>query len=138
MSRSDKRTWRRSEDVVYSDFDVKFEKNPVTGSLIRVTNDDAVKQSVRNIVLTMIGEWAFHPNLGSKVHRLLFDPIDSVTAGMIEDAIEAALRKEDRISVRLIRVVENYALDGYDLTIVYSIYNRIEAVEFNMLLKRVR
>ena len=138
MARSDKRTWRGSEDEVYSDFDISFERNPVTGALVRVTNDEAVKQSVVNLVMTMIGEWPHQPALVSKVHRLLFEPLDAITSEMIKDAIVAALRHEDRVALRLVTVKPNYARDGYDLTIVFSIVNRTDPVTFSYLLKRVR
>ena len=138
MPRADQRTWRKVEDEVYSDFDISFEKNPVTGSLVRVTNDEAVRQSVRNIIMTVVGEWPYHPNLGSKIYRLLFDPIDSITSRLIEDAIRSALRRETRIDLRLVSVRESYQEDGYDVTIVYSILNRTDPVEFKYFLKRVR
>lgn len=138
MARSDKRTWRDVEEEVYSDFDIAFGKNPVTGALVRVTNDESIRQAVRNVVLTVVGEWPHHPNVGSKVYMLLFDPLDPVTAQMIRDAIAAALRRETRINLIDVFVKTNYASDGYDLTIAFTVLNRTEPVEFSLFLKRAR
>lgn len=138
MARADSRTRREAIEELYSDFDASFSKNPVTGALARVVNDDAVKQSIRNIVLAMRGEWAHHPYLGSKVYRMLFEPIDSLTASLIRDSLTAALRYEPRARYHLISVVENYSHDGYDVKIVFTTINSTTPVTFSEFLKRVR
>lgn len=138
MARAETRTRRDAVEELYSDFDATFAKNPVTGALARVVNDDAVKQSLRNIILAMRGEWAHHPFLGSKIYRMLFEPIDSLTASMIRDAIVSAVRYEPRAKYHLISVTENYSSDGYDVKIVFTTMNTTSPVTFTEFLKRIR
>lgn len=138
MSRADTRTRREATEELYSDFDSSFDKNPVTGALARVVNDDAVKQSLRNLILTMRGEWAHHPFLGSKVYGALFEPVDSLTAALIRDAVVSAVRYEPRATYHRIDVVENRERDGYDVRIVFTTINATTPVTFSEFLRRIR
>jgi phage baseplate assembly protein W len=136
--RADKRTRTGAQDEIFSDFDITFAKNPVTGALARVTNDAAVKSSIRNLILANRGEWAHHPQLGSKIYHMLFEPLEDSTAQMVRDVIIAALRFEPRAKVHGVRVTPNYSKDGYDVQIVFTTINSTRPVEFTDFLKRVR
>ena len=69
----------------YTDIDLNFTRNPITGD-VSVRNDkEAVSGSIRNIILTMQGEKKFNPNFGGNVRKLLFEPIDPITTLKIED-----------------------------------------------------
>ena len=66
----------RSEKYVsigFKDLAVSFNPNPSTGDFGVVKNENAIKQSVRNLVLTMFGERPFQEQVGSKVKWLLFE-----------------------------------------------------------------
>ena len=58
----------------FKDLAISFEANPNTNDFSAVTNENAIKQSVRNLVLTSFGERPFQPNIGSRVRGLLFEP----------------------------------------------------------------
>jgi phage baseplate assembly protein W len=138
MSRADKRTRTGVIEEIYSDFMINFDKNPVTGNLARVVNDDAVRQSLRQIVLTQMEEWPFHATLGSKIYRQLFEPIDSVTAIEIREAIEQACRHEPRAQVVSVSVVPETQENGYRVTIYFYTTNTTQVQSVTEFLKRVR
>jgi phage baseplate assembly protein W len=82
MSQSDRFTIKNNREY-FSDFMANFDKNPVTGNLARVTNEDAIKQSLRNLVLTNRTERFYQPHIGSKVQSLLFDPMGPETEDLL-------------------------------------------------------
>lgn len=138
MSRADKRTWRSVEPVVYSDFDSSFRKNPVTGSLIRITNEDSIKQSIRNLILASAGEWAHHPKLGSAIYSMLFEPLDPVTASTIQELVLESLQLEPRAKFNAVDVTESSDGNGYYVSITFTPINSTRASSLTILLKRVR
>ena len=69
----------RSEKYVsrgFKDLAISFNANPSTGDIGVVKNVNAIKQSVRNLILTEFGERPFQQNIGSRVKALLFEPWD--------------------------------------------------------------
>ena len=63
----------------YRDIDLKFNKNPNTNNLVVRKGDEAVKQSIKNIILTNFGERIMRPNVGSGIQGLLFEPANQIT-----------------------------------------------------------
>jgi len=121
------------QNILFSDFNVSFKVNPNTGDISRLTNEDAVKRAVKNLVLTGYNERLFYPGKGCGVYRLLFDPISFETSFAIQDHIEAVLHNwEPRVSVMGVDVIPNYDNNRYDVTINYQIINetKIRTIDF--------
>ena len=72
MSKTQTLTANTIKSVVYSDFFTDFSRHINTGQLNKKTNEDAVKQSVRNLLLTNHYERPFQPQIGSNLKQLLF------------------------------------------------------------------
>ena len=76
----------------YSDLDLFFSAKGVSKDISKVTDIQAVKRSVRNLVLTNHYEKPFHPEIGSGVRGILFEPMTPITANIltrkIQDVIE--------------------------------------------------
>jgi len=64
----------------YSDLDLNFTIHPVRKDINRWTDEQAVIHSVRNLLVTNHYERPFQPDLGSNVRRMLFEPLDNITA----------------------------------------------------------
>lgn len=108
----------------YKDFNLSFKSNPVTGDFNTLKNDEAIKQAVRNIVLTGKGEKLFQPSFGSKVRKLLFENFDPFASDSLADEITVCLlNHEPRIIVMSISVDE----DRYDLNAL-SVYMEYQIV----------
>lgn len=139
MSRADKNTFTAKSKEIYSDFLDNFDKNPLTGFLARVTNEDAVKQSLKNIVLTSVGERFYDSRKGSKIRASLFDLLDPTNIEVIQIQLrEAILAYEPRAVLRDIRLQEMADMNSYAVTIIFSVINIPEAFELTVNLKRVR
>ena len=76
MSRADKFTLKQKQSKVYSDFLMNFDKNPFTGYLATAENEEAVKNSIRQYVLTNKGERFYDSNKGGDIRDHLFELVD--------------------------------------------------------------
>lgn len=122
-----------------SDFTTDFARNPVTGFLAKVNNEQDAKQMLRNLILTNIGERFFQPFVGSKIYNLLFEPADTVTISMLQDTIAQTIRNNLSF-IQLIGVnISNKAdQNAYAVSIVFTIINSVNPVTLDIILKRVR
>lgn len=128
-----------TERVVYSDFFTDFDKHPIRNTLLRKTNVDAVKQSLRNLLLTDRGERPFQPKLGGHIRAMLFENITSQTfitmQEHIKDVIEAHEPRADVIDVVVAQTFNDHEVQ---VTIVFRVVNVQEPVTLELLLERVR
>jgi phage baseplate assembly protein W len=103
------------------------------GDIQRDTDVDAIFNSLRNIILTIQGERRMLPTFASNITKLLFEPIDAITARLIAENLLDAIRIwENRIEVTGFdiepRADENYYRCRLNFTVIGS--NEIESVDF--------
>lgn len=124
----------------FKDLNITFKPHPVTGDLIVKKDDAAIKQAVVNLLLTSKGERPFQPDLGSDLRKLLFESLDSATAGLIASNIRETLRNyEPRIAVVGLEVATNYEENGFDVEIEFEIIGREDfPVVIEFFLERTR
>ena len=123
----------------YSDLDLDFMVNPVTGDINKKTGVDAVKRSIRNLIFTNYYERPFKSNIGSDVTKLLFDNVDVMTATFLEDAIIRLINNfEPRVKLQGVRVTADYDNNGFGVVIQYIIINTETPATFNLFLERIR
>ena len=75
----------------FRDFSLTFEKNAVTNDLLSLKNEDAIKASVKNIVLYNFFEKPFDPAFGGNIIGLLFENYTTGLATEIETRIQDAI-----------------------------------------------
>lgn len=125
---------------IYSDIDLFF--GPKTGSkdISKVTDIVAVKRSVRNLILTNPYEKPFHPEIGSGVRDILFEPMTPITAYVLTMKIEEVIENfEPRARLTGVRAVPNLDNNAYEVTIEFYVVNApTELVNMEVLLERVR
>ena len=106
----------------FKDIKVDFARNPFTQDVSQVSNDNAIKQSLKNLVMTQPGEKLFQPQIGSGVRQLLFEPMDGFTADAIRDDILSTVgQHEPRITINNLAVREQYDANQFNVTIDYNI-----------------
>jgi phage baseplate assembly protein W len=138
MSRSDKYTPFKKKEF-YSDFLINFDMNPITGTLARVTNEDSVKQSLKNLILTNRTERPYNPLIGSRINSLLFDPLDSYTAQNIKEEIEETIKAfEPRAVLHEVFVSADEDNNGFTVNIIFSTINIPQETRIELFLQRVR
>jgi len=73
------------------DFDLAFRRHPSTGKLIIKKDDEAVKQAVKNLVMTNHYERPFHPEFGGNIRTRLFENFNSITKSEFETLVNIAI-----------------------------------------------
>lgn len=108
--------------------------HPISGKAILSTDIDAIKNSIRNIILTPIGSRAFNPSFGTKIQTLLFEHPTPVTAIAIRSEIKIALeRLEPRVKVTSIEVFQRQLDTDYEVSITFVAgYAPDEEVSFTL------
>ena len=106
----------------FKDINLSFKRHPVTNDVITVSDEDAIKRSVRNIIFTILGEKPFEPNFGSVINQSLFDLTTGYDAITLEDEIKNVLyRFEPRIDNVRIEVSIYPDSNEVNATIQYDI-----------------
>lgn len=122
VERADKNTITAKTREIYSDFMNDLDVNPFTGNLARVVNEEAVRQSLKNIVLTMCGERFYAPNKGSKILGSLFELYDMNLLNVITMQLrETCLPLEPRAEILDVSMNEGLDANQYEVTITYSV-----------------
>lgn len=139
MAIQTKRTEPKYKDF-YTSFDVKASKTGrQTGDLYVLMDVDAVKTSIKNLILTDPNERFFRPFLGGGIRKSLFENITPNTEAIIKTQIEYTIKNYEK-RARLIEVYVNAIPDEnrYAVTIVFSVINNTEVEKLDLILYRVR
>ena len=121
------------------DLTIQFTKNPNTDDLALKTGSNAVRESIKNLILTKKGERLFQPALGSNITELLFEPGDVITEKLIEDEIRTVMENfEDRAEIIDVIVNDDRAGDGYRVKVIFSVINDNAPSVFETFLSRTR
>jgi phage baseplate assembly protein W len=141
INRADKYTVNTKLQVKFSDFMSDFKANPATGDLYKNVNDFAIKESLKNLILTEQGERLFQPTIGGTIRRSLFNQLDEITVTRLRSSVEMTIKNhEPRVVFRDLSIVTDDARNSASLTIFYSTINspgQIQDLTVNFL-TRVR
>ena len=136
ITRNDKAVQKKA---AYSDFYTNFNVHPQNKQLAKYTNENSVKRSVRNLILTEPGERLFQPDIGCKIRSLLFENMNSVTALQLQNTIEETIKlHEKRARIISVEVIPNEDTHAYDVYIIFEVINSITPVALNITLYRAR
>lgn len=128
-----------SRQTDYSDLDLDFMAHPTTGDIVKKKGTEAIKRSLRNLILTNFYDRPFRHSIGSNAQRLLFENANHLTANFLTDSIREVIKKfEPRIILLGIDTNFDYDNNGYNVTITYSIVNRPEPLVTTIFLERIR
>lgn len=132
---------KRKQDVLYADLRKDMFLNPVNSDVSRYTDEDAIKESIKNLLLTDQGERLFNPTLGSNIRKMLFENIlYPETKYILNETIATTIRNfEPRcnlISVNISDMMDD--TDSVTITIVFSVINIQTPITLNVVLSRVR
>ena len=136
ITRTDKASEKKP---YYSDFYTNFNVHPQNKRLVKHTNEEAVKRSVRNLLLTEKYDRLFQPEVGSRINSLLFENMSEIIVDELKNAIKETLdRYEPRIRVIDIIIQANESRHAYDVYIYFEVINSVNPVTLNITLYRAR
>ena len=123
----------------FSDIDVDFMPNPITSDILKKTNENAIAQSIGNLLQTSHYERLFNPELGCNLKRYLFEPIDNITTNnIIEEITKTIVNYETRVQLLDVTANPDYDKNGYDVSIKFIIRNDPQPITITFYLERVR
>lgn len=123
----------------YTDLNFNFTKNPRTNDVTKKVDEEAVKQSIRNLVLTKNYEKPFHPEIGSPIYGLLFEPYTPVLKNIIEISVKRLIEVyEPRAELIGVDVNEKPDLNTINIQIVFKIINTVKPITLDVLVERIR
>jgi phage baseplate assembly protein W len=138
-TRADNYTQSKRLPDLFSDFLNDLTPHPFTKDLGRIKNDQSIKQALKNIVLTNMGERFFQPNIGSDIYKSLFEPNDAIMEENLRFAIQNAIRfHEPRVNLLGVDIYSYPEEDRVAVNIVFSIINSLQVQNLNLILRRVR
>ena len=124
---------------IYKDLDLAFIPHPIRKDLNKKTGYNAVIQSVRNLVLLGHYEKPFHPEIGSNIRKMLFEPLDPISASIIAREVEDVITNfEPRVDLDDVIVQENIDGNGFNVTIKFFLLNSEEPITVDLFLERLR
>jgi|TARA_R110000803_G_scaffold74663_1_gene138746 phage baseplate assembly protein W len=125
---------------VYKDVSLSFTRHPITGDIAKLTDADAVKRSVRNLINTDFYERPFHPEIGSDIRKTLFEPVDVSTAENLAIYVEDCIVNfEPRVELISVRVDANIDRNAYNIVIQFYLVNSPDGlIEMDIELERLR
>lgn len=124
---------------IYSDLDLSFAAHPITGDVVKKYDVNAVKQSIKTLILTQYYERPFQPKLGSPVYGMLFDNVDIITANSLKLRIELLINKfEPRVRTQQVDVVPLYDENAFEVTMYFYVVGVPDPVTFSTILRRSR
>ena len=123
----------------YVDLDLDFTRHPVTNDIVKITDVDAVKRSVKNLINTQFYERPFHPELGCGVRDMLFENYTPMTGIFMRRKIEEVLRNyEPRANLSSIQVNEQMDRNAIDVVVNFYVLNLPNPVSVTTTLQRIR
>jgi len=123
----------------FTDLDLNFNLHPTTKDVNKFRNENAVINSVKNLILTNHYERPFQPDLGSNLKRMLFEQVDNATAALLEREISETIENyEPRVQLKDVSAEGFPDENGYKVEITFYLINNPDPVTVDFFLERVR
>ena len=124
---------------VFKDINLSLARHPITGDIASLTNIEAVKRSVRNLINTNFYERPFHPEIGSNVRSVLFEPVSPIVASVLERHVRDVVENfEPRAELIDVQVSDNADANEYRVQIKFFVVNSSNIADMNIFLERLR
>lgn len=122
----------------YTDVDLSFTAKP-SGDIYKKTDAAAVKQAVKNILMTNRGEKPFLPKYGGNLNDFLFNLSTDFSEFDIEEAVTLAVHNyEPRARVLEVNSTLKPDNNSVDVQVVFQIISTSEIATTNISLTRLR
>jgi phage baseplate assembly protein W len=124
---------------IFTDIDLNFTEHPVTKDITRRYDENAIKASVRNLLLTRNFERPFHSEIGSPIRALLFElPGPMFTIMMQRAIVDVITNFEPRIEIIDVRVIDASDNNAVYITLEFKIVNTERPLTLDLTLERTR
>jgi len=123
----------------FKDLDLSFEAHPFTKDLVVKRDKEAIKNAIKNLILTRHYERPFHPEIGCQIHNMLFENFTPISRSIMEQSISDVINKfEPRARIIQIDVDDDPDDNEIDINIIFTYANVSEPITVNFSVSRVR
>lgn len=123
----------------WADLNLKLTLHPIRKDIIPLRDDQAIKNSVKNLILTNFFERPFQPQVGANLRGLLFEPADAITKYELSDGVKQVLIDyEPRIRVNRVGIEDQSDRNAYRITVHFQIIEMDLNTEVEIVLQRLR
>ena len=124
---------------IFSDLDLNFTAHPVTKDISRRYDENAIKTSLKNLILTRNFERPFHSEIGSPINALLFEPPSPMLNITLQRAIVDVVNNfEPRVDLLDVNVLSSPDENSLYVTITFKIVNTQQPLTLDLTLERTR
>lgn len=125
--------------TIYQDFKKDLEISPLSSDLTVNKDEDSVKESIKNLILTDRGERLMQPSLGGNITAMLFENITPAVLKLIEDNIRTTINLyEPRAELQNVAVTSNIDDNTVRVKITFYIKNVEQPIDLDVFLERTR
>ena len=123
----------------YCDLDINFDRNPMSNDVAVRKDEEAIKRSLRNLILFKRHEKPFHPEISSGVTDMLFELVDPVTVLEIKARIAEMIKNyEPRVRDAIVDITDNIDRNEVKISIHFTIHNVQKVYTMAMIVERLR
>ena len=124
----------------YSDLDLFFGRKTSNNDVSKITDIQAVKRSIRNLVLLNTYEKPFHPEISSGVRGMLFENMTPITATILARKIEDVINNfEPRARLISVTAIPDLDRNAYEVAVQFYVVNTpTELVDISLMLETLR
>ena len=139
MARADKFTVKNKQIEYYSDFSTNLDLNPVTGQIVKLSNEEAIVASIKNIVMTNFNERFYSPEKGTNLIGSLFELNTPAYIDSVRDRIQMSIKNYDpRVTIVNLAFREDDAHNSIFCKLSFTLINIPKTFETDIFLKRIR
>ena len=132
-------TAKSKKITIYQDFKKNLEKSPISNDLTVNKDEEAVKESIKNLILADRGERLMQPNMGGNIRALLFENITPGILTLIEDQVATTIDLyEPRAELIDVMATSNIDDNTVRVNIVFYITNEQQPISVDVFLERTR
>lgn len=129
----------RTNEIVFKDLGLSFTTHPVTKKLSVLTNEEAIKRAVRNLILTNNYERFYNPFFGGDITSHLFENFSPITKVSIEKSVKDAIEVyEPRVDLLKVDINQKDDRNELVVNIIFRPKNQIQQTRLNFTIERVR
>ncbi len=128
-----------AEINTYRDLDLNFTRHPVTNDVSIVSDNEAIKKSIRHLLQLKRYEKPFHPEINPGVYDTFFEPMTPLYVEKLKETIRFVIQKYER-RVKLNDVSIRSNIDANSISIFLNLQSVVTQtpISFSVTLSRTR
>jgi phage baseplate assembly protein W len=125
--------------TIHTDFKKNLEVSPVSSDITVLKDEDAVKESIKNLILTDRGERLMQPTIGGNIRAMLFENITPSIITLIEEQVRTTINLyEPRAELIDVIVTSNIDDNIVRIKVIFYVRNNQQPISVDVFLERTR